>query len=187
MEENSKQICPWCTSEIIWDEELGPEKHCPHCDNELGNYRSLTLDEAVEEEEVIETEQLLDEEDENALWEDDDQSFSISESEWGEEQEGFRQSNRKSLSMDSTVQKILDEQAEMPECPSCREYMLEAGQQQISKEQNFVPTISPVLQNSILGESFNIVWYVCPTCFHTSTQLVLSERLAVIQKLAVDH
>lgn len=187
MEENTEQICPWCNSEIIWDEELGPEKYCPHCDNELGNYRSLTLEEeeAEEDEEII-TEQLLDEEDENALWE-DDELLSVSQMEWGEDQDGFRHSNRKSLSMDSTVQKILDEQEEMPECPSCREYMLEAGHQTIGKEQQFIPTVSPVINQSILGDTFHIVWYVCPTCFHTSSQLSLAERLAVIQKLAVEQ
>jgi hypothetical protein len=37
------QICPWCDAEIVWDEEIGPEEHCPHCLNELGNYRSVAV------------------------------------------------------------------------------------------------------------------------------------------------
>ena len=47
-----------------WDEELGPEQHCPHCGNELSGYRTLKLgvddeDEAdeVEEEEDIDWEE----------------------------------------------------------------------------------------------------------------------------------
>ena len=36
-------MCPWCATEIIWDEELGPEPNCPHCENELGGYRTLSL------------------------------------------------------------------------------------------------------------------------------------------------
>lgn len=39
----SEQICPWCQSEIVWDEEIGPEPNCPHCFNELGEYRSIGI------------------------------------------------------------------------------------------------------------------------------------------------
>ena len=38
------QICPWCHMEIVWDEELGPEKECPHCYNELDDYRTLSVE-----------------------------------------------------------------------------------------------------------------------------------------------
>ncbi|PYI53166.1 hypothetical protein [Paenibacillus flagellatus] len=34
-------VCPWCQMEIVWDEEIGPEETCPHCFNELNDYRSL--------------------------------------------------------------------------------------------------------------------------------------------------
>lgn len=37
------QICPWCNTEIVWDEEMGPEKECPHCYNELTDYRTVTF------------------------------------------------------------------------------------------------------------------------------------------------
>lgn len=39
----SSQICPWCQMEIVWDAELGPEQECPHCFNELKDYRTLTI------------------------------------------------------------------------------------------------------------------------------------------------
>jgi len=39
----SQQVCPWCQMEITWDEELGPETHCPHCYNELSDYRTISL------------------------------------------------------------------------------------------------------------------------------------------------
>jgi len=29
--------------EITWDEELGPEPNCPHCYNELAEYRTVTV------------------------------------------------------------------------------------------------------------------------------------------------
>lgn len=38
-----QQVCPWCQSEITWDEELGPETTCPHCYNELAEYRTVTV------------------------------------------------------------------------------------------------------------------------------------------------
>ncbi|WP_199615601.1 hypothetical protein [Paenibacillus alkalitolerans] len=37
------QICPWCQMEIVWDDEFGPESNCPHCYNELGEYRTLSI------------------------------------------------------------------------------------------------------------------------------------------------
>ena len=36
------QICPWCQTEIVWDEE-GPEDLCPHCLNPLKEYRTVTV------------------------------------------------------------------------------------------------------------------------------------------------
>src|SRR4051812_7357694 len=43
MNDQQTAICPWCQTEIVWDEELGPEEQCPHCLNELGDYRSVAL------------------------------------------------------------------------------------------------------------------------------------------------
>lgn len=43
MAEHQVQVCPWCQSEIVWDEEFGPEKTCPHCYNELTDYRTLAV------------------------------------------------------------------------------------------------------------------------------------------------
>lgn len=44
MSEQATQICPWCQMEIVWDAETGPEEECPHCFNELEDYRTLTLE-----------------------------------------------------------------------------------------------------------------------------------------------
>lgn len=41
---SEQQVCPWCQMEIVWDPEIGPEDECPHCFNELNDYRTLTLD-----------------------------------------------------------------------------------------------------------------------------------------------
>jgi DNA-directed RNA polymerase subunit RPC12/RpoP len=40
------EVCSWCQSEIVWDEEIGPEEHCPHCLNELESaedYRTVNV------------------------------------------------------------------------------------------------------------------------------------------------
>ena len=39
---SSQQLCPWCDTEIVWDDEIGPEESCPHCGNELGDYKTVT-------------------------------------------------------------------------------------------------------------------------------------------------
>ena len=178
-------VCPWCSSEIIWDEELGPEDYCPHCDNELGNYRSMPL---MDEEDEIEEEeapgpQLTDED----LWDEDElSSSSQSSQDWMNAENGFRSGNRHSLAMDNTVQRIVDEQGEVPECPHCREYMIETGKQLIGGA-DYEPTISPIIKESVLSNPFKIIWYVCPSCFHTSSQLAAEERLKLIQKLSVEN
>lgn len=41
--ENKNRVCPWCDTELVWDEELGPDDTCPHCGNELGDYRTVRV------------------------------------------------------------------------------------------------------------------------------------------------
>jgi len=43
MSQQNTQVCPWCQMEITWDEELGPESNCPHCYNELSDYRTIAI------------------------------------------------------------------------------------------------------------------------------------------------
>lgn len=49
-------ICPWCHTEIVWDEELGPEEECPYCHNELKGYRTLNINIGDEENDEAEDE-----------------------------------------------------------------------------------------------------------------------------------
>ena len=51
-------VCPWCESDIIWDPEIGPEKFCPHCDNEISGYRTLEIDAQFAEEEEEESDEV---------------------------------------------------------------------------------------------------------------------------------
>ncbi|MEK3881834.1 hypothetical protein [Paenibacillus sp. PL2-23] len=174
-----KQICQWCLTEIIWDEEIGPETHCPHCENELGGYRSLQIgmngDEGDDDSSASQH-QDASEDDEDWLDEDEEQDERYSE------EEGFRGGSRSRLAAEGVIQRILDEQLEAPECPACREYMLDAGLQTI--DSGFRPTESKAIGIPIVPNPFRIVWYVCPACYHTSSFLSLNDREEMLNRLA---
>lgn len=160
-----RQLCSWCATEIVWDEEIGPESHCPHCDNELRDYRSVevSLDDRAEADGV-------------------DNGDGANE-EWLEDEEGYTRTSRSMLAAGSVMQRIIDEQDEAPECPSCREYMLEAGTQTIGGEQ-FQPFVPEATGQQILPNPFRVKWYICPSCHQASSQLALEERLHMLKKLA---
>lgn len=67
-------VCPWCHTEIVWDEEFGPEETCPHCNNELSGYRTVTLgsDDLEEDEPETEDEPKSEEISDEDLWDDSD-------------------------------------------------------------------------------------------------------------------
>lgn len=172
-----QQICPWCLTEITWDEEIGPEPNCPHCENELGGYRTMSIgidgndgdDGSLEDEES----------DELSEWND---TADDSEADWAAEQEGYRGATRSMLAAEGIIQRVIDEQLEAPECPNCREYMLEAGEQVVGD--GFTPFVPKAAGISILPPPFRIIWYVCPSCFATSSQLGLTDREALIERLS---
>ncbi|MFD0588458.1 hypothetical protein ACFQZE_10630 [Paenibacillus sp. GCM10027627] len=170
------QVCQWCLSEIIWDEETGPESHCPHCDNELSGYRSMKI--GIDKDGDAQSREL----DEEEEWEEDSEGQEQDTS-WMDESEGFRGGSRSMLAAEGVVQRILDQQLEVPECPACREYMIEAGVQTIGGE-GFVPTVSPAIGISIVPSPFKLQWYVCPACHHTASFLSVSDREEMIERLA---
>lgn len=176
MEMEDRQICPWCLTEITWDEEIGPEPNCPHCENELGGYRTMSIgiegntdgDEAQEDEEL-----------ELPEWND---TPDVSEADWAAEQDGYRGATRSMLAAEGIIQRIMDEQQEAPECPNCREYMLEAGEQVV--QDGFTPSVPKAAGVPIMPAPFRMTWYVCPSCFATSSQLSLTDRDALIERLS---
>jgi len=174
-------ICPWCMTEIVWDEEIGPEKHCPHCENELGGYRTVQIG---AESDGIDDSELEDRggeaEDE---WLDDDGSEGSEDARWLEQDGGFRQSKRSWLAVENVLQEIIDQQEEAPECPSCREYMLETGTQTVEVAQ-FQPAIVPMTGQAVMEAPFRVVWYVCPACYQTSSLLSAADREAMFKRLA---
>ncbi|MGO4109324.1 hypothetical protein [Paenibacillus sp. YAF4_2] len=168
MEEQN--ICPWCYTEIVWDEEIGPEKHCPHCENELSGYRTMQFgidrpdddnDESWEDEEEVQEQADSEETDDNSNG-------------------GYRQVNLSWLAAEETIRQITDSQDEAPECPTCREYMLEAGKQSISLQ----PTVHTVTGRAVIQSPVETVTYICPSCFQVSTILSQEARDQMLALLA---
>lgn len=155
-------VCPWCQTEIVWDEELGPEKYCPHCDNELDGYRTLQVG----------IDQELD--DEMADWEG---GVEIP-TDFSEEPEG---ANSIWFEADTALRTIVDAQEEAPECPDCKEYMAELGTQIVSG--SFQPTMHPSIQKSLVDDPFHVTWYVCPTCYRTMSVLGQTDRDKMLERL----
>ncbi|QHT62659.1 hypothetical protein GXP70_23565 [Paenibacillus lycopersici] len=167
-EEAGPVICPWCQTEIVWDEEIGPERHCPHCENELSGYRTLQLD--LNDDEAVEAQQDVDGED--AAWDTDGQDDLID----------FREYNQDRLVLEQSTERVLDDQLEAPECPTCRELMLEAGTQIVTGER-FAPRIPAALGEPVLATPFALVLYVCPSCFHTENRLSVEDQERLVQLL----
>ncbi|AOZ92083.1 hypothetical protein [Paenibacillus crassostreae] len=174
-------VCPWCQTEIVWDEELGPESECPHCQNELNEYRTLNIDIDTEEDELA-TPKLSHTYDEptsiEPFWEQDIINAPVA----------FRaldkyESSHDLMNYEEMVEKVLDQQEEVPECPICHEYMLLTGQQQIT-DSNFQPTKVSFLQSAVLQPPFTVDIYVCSGCFHVHNTLCEADRLRLIEGLS---
>ncbi|MDQ6423007.1 hypothetical protein RB620_26620 [Paenibacillus sp. LHD-117] len=175
-----QQICPWCLTEITWDEEIGPESHCPHCENELGGYRTMSIGlDGGKERGGYDSE----EEDDEDMEEWNDTGADDSEADWASEQEGYRGASSGMLAAEGVIQRVIDEQDEAPECPNCREYMMEAGTQTVGGE-GFVPAVPKAIGTPLLPNPFRMVWYVCPSCFTVSSQLAFGDREALIEKMS---
>lgn len=167
------QVCPWCQTEIVWDEELGPEKVCPHCENELDGYRTVSFG--------VDRDDLPDGEDEEEQVTDDaaaarQRAFD----EFGAD--SFRPLNARLIALEGKLEAMLNEQEEVPECPSCREYMLETGRQAIGAE-GFKPTVHAAVRRTILNPPFELVWYVCPNCSEMHSRLAPADREKLLSRI----
>ncbi|MWC29005.1 hypothetical protein [Paenibacillus sp. MMS18-CY102] len=169
----NNNVCPWCHSEIVWDEEIGPEEHCPHCSNELSGYRTLQVgidqedsEQAYDDEVAGQHQQQAEEEDDWASEDNKKQALSG---------DGYRHAGRVNFAIEESVQRVLDDQLEMPECPSCRNYMIELGVHNVSRDY-FNPAVPLAIGKPLLEPPFETVMFVCPACFETSTKLTLETR-----------
>lgn len=166
-------VCPWCETNIIWDEEIGPEKYCPHCDNEISGYRTLEFDT-----EIIEGDYA---EDENELY-----KSAESADDWEDEDSSILRSTRE-IAANSQLQELLDRQFEMPECTNCREYMLEIGEQSIGQQGEFIPVAAPKSGLPIVRTPLKVSWYVCPSCYRTDSYLSVHDRKHMLDALSNDE
>ncbi|WP_059051834.1 hypothetical protein [Paenibacillus senegalimassiliensis] len=185
-------ICPWCQTEIVWDEELGPEEECPHCHNELKGYRtlSITLGEDNDFEDEAEDHPFNDrkhqhdeedQDDDNAYWDDEEETSQVG----GIHRLGaLAAAGGDLLKYESGVEKLLDGQEEVPECPHCREYMLYAGKQPLTAEHGFGVVQPAGLKGPLLPDSAELNVYVCTACFHVSRFLTEEARLSLMRVIS---
>lgn len=168
----SAVICPWCQSEIIQEEGQEPEKFCPVCDNELDGYRTLKLNIGDEEDEEDE----LDEEEDSPM-------VSIDEDIGWVEDEEFTETDDELQQFEETVEQLLNEQELVPECPFCREFMIETGERLVA-ETEFRPRVSEALGETILSAPFTITMFTCPSCFTVQSFLGDSYRHQIVRRLS---
>jgi len=157
-------VCPWCQSEVPVEEGQEPDRYCPVCDNELGGYRTLRIDVSGDEKE------------------EEEEPDGGAEAGWVEDDE-LREKNESLLLYEEAVEKLLDEQETVPECPQCREYMLEAGEVQVGGE-SFRPRVPAALGEAVLDAPFALKVYVCPSCFAVQHALDEDGRNRLAGKLS---
>lgn len=184
-------ICPWCQTEIVWDEELGPEEECPHCHNELKGYRTLKVSLGREEDFAEEeNDHPFNDRGHHGHEHDDDPD-------WEEEEENhthlgairrveaFTASGGDLLAYETGVERLLDGQDEVPECPHCREYMIYAGKQALTRENAGFEAVVPAgFGRPVLPDNVKLNVYVCSACFHVSRFLGEADRMALIRAIS---
>ncbi|MDR0268804.1 hypothetical protein [Paenibacillus sp.] len=180
-------VCPWCQTEIVWDEEIGPEETCPYCQNELKGYRSLNIqlgdeEDAGDEEDWEDAEDAADADDEagESFWAQEDMSHPLPPS--IRTLDKFEESHDL-MNYEESVEKILDEQEEVPECPKCRDYMVLAGTQEVT-EQGFIPAKFSSLKGPVIQPPFRLNMYICTGCFHVESNLTEEDRLRMVDHLS---
>ncbi|WP_054939661.1 hypothetical protein [Paenibacillus ihuae] len=174
-------VCPWCHTEIVWDEEFGPEDTCPHCNNELSGYRTITVGvDDLEDEELEEDVPEVSEEDEisdDNLWDDDDKESVVpifnTLDQFGDDYD-LKQ-------YEQSVAAILAAQLEAPECPQCHELLVLSGTQKVT---SFEPSSPEALGGPVLKAPFSLNLYVCPSCFHVQQSLAQEDRAGFVRNLS---
>ncbi len=167
-------LCPWCHTEIIWDEEIGPEAFCPHCDNELSDYRTLHIaGEAEESADAPGEEELSLIEEQIAAEGLDDERYEAYEEQ---------------------VRRYLEQQDERIACIHCGEEMICTGTHTVKKD-DFDPKMprkpqkAPkssatlrLLGQPFLSPPFTVDVYICPACFQMKWMLSEEDRMKLIDQ-----
>lgn len=167
----SQETCPWCQTDIIWDEEIGREESCPHCYNELEEYRSIKISSNSEEKEKTEPFIPIDESDINDEKLDQDVEQLIEEVE-----EPLYELEK----FESEVEAFRSSQEETLACMQCHEEMIFTGRQ-IVENQGYTSVIPEALLKPFLRTPYTIHVYVCPDCFEIRTILSQEDRLKLME------
>lgn len=169
-------ICPWCQTEIVWDQELGPEEECPYCHNELDGYRTLTFNVDSDDSESGEG---LDE-----YQEDGEGGHAHTHSNSGRGAAHlFHEAGHDPLVYETAVEKLLDTQDVVPECPHCREYMIFSGHHTLDGD-GFKAAILPGYVKPLLQSKLQYNVFICPSCFHISQFLEDKGRLPFMKAVS---
>jgi hypothetical protein len=164
-------ICPWCDTEIIWDEEIGPEEVCPHCLIELTDYRKLDIELGRGGSEEFDTD--LDDEDEF----DPDSEL---EDEWEHEEDP--EASAAVMAYEEAIDRQLGAQDEQLECFHCQEPMIAAGHRHVGE--GFESIAIAGTGTPIMPGPFRVKLFVCPACFRTEQLLDDEERAAWMERLS---
>lgn len=189
---SDNQICPWCNTEIVWDEEIGPEETCPHCSNELSRFRSVKLqvESSRKHRQKADAENAklrgnnehvhrhnpasgLDEEDSNAY----DELAGLNDL-----LDEISLEDQELLDFEEKTRQYIEVQDEVPECPSCQEFMVFAGVQKVDSGQ-FNPFIPSGLEAPFISAPFTLKIHICPACFQVSASLSEEDQLKVMASL----
>ncbi len=161
-----RTVCPWCQTEIVMDEELGPEEMCPHCLNELGDYRVVNVN--------VERDDDRDEEISagGGIWNAGSVAWDDEEDDAGSvEDERLRR-------LRMALRPYTEAQEEAPECPECREFMVQAG----TRDKEFAPYRAPGMDVPPVASPLEVLVFVCPSCFHVSERLTSSAKEALMKR-----
>ncbi|WP_232274747.1 hypothetical protein [Paenibacillus sp. 481] len=95
---------------------------------------------------------------------------------------GLLLKNSDRLRYQDSMDRILLDQPEVPECPLCREYMLLAGQETMGDNQ-FKAHTAEALDKPLLAAPFALDVYVCTSCFQVSKVLAEPHREALMDNV----
>ncbi|MFD2671296.1 hypothetical protein [Marinicrinis sediminis] len=164
------EVCPWCQSELVWDEEIGPEEVCPFCENDLRDYRTVRLSSDEVQEETIAAKKAEEEE----QW--DEETMALLESlEVDQQTETVDQ-------YDEGIQQLLMEQEEVLLCNSCQSEMIWAGTEEV-KAKRFNPR-QMADGTPLVALPFRKDIHLCPHCFELKEVMNREDRLKSLQQLA---
>lgn len=160
---------------------IRPEENCPHCNNELNGYRTVTvgIDGIEEEEEEVVEEPKQEVINDDDLWGDVDKDSVVpiynTLNQFGDDYDLNKYEER--------VSGILAIQEEAPECTQCHELTILAGKQLVS---SFEPSAPATLGGPVLTSPFSLNVYVCPSCFHVQHSLAQEDRIQLVRNLSTD-